>query len=115
MKLSDEHRKVLLCEIDDLSRDFDRLILADVTGFIRTDRQKLLSRSSIPKPTMTMAGWHSQKCQQGCSVERVSAGLKVGDIYPRSYEEFKSAPKFYCRFTGEPEIDMAGESLILEI
>lgn len=113
MNIDDAERTQILREIGDLRQDFERLYLADVKGFIETYRKATLSRTPIPKPSMTVAQLHKNSSPKQSVCYGGANGIELGDKLPRTLEEWDASPTYYARNTGVPILNSAGSSLVL--
>ena len=113
MNIGGDERMQLLREIGDLRQDFERLYLADAKGKIETHREATLSRSAIPKPSMTFAQLHNRNSRNQATCFGGGEGVELKDKQPQTIEEWQAAPTFYARRTGEPILNSACQSLVL--
>lgn len=109
MRLNIEERSQLLREVSSLRQDFERLYLANAKGVLFTEREATLSRTAIPKPSMTVTQLNRLKDRR---THIISAnGMELMERRPQTFEEWRSAPIFYFRRTGEPFVNSVGHSM----
>ena len=99
----------LLDELAQLKSELERLYLANVSGFVETERKYTQSRSPVPRKPV-YSPWRNL---DRTSWFGGSNGLEVSEIRP-SADESATAEVFYNPVDGLPWVNGVGQSLVKE-
>lgn len=112
--MSNQAAADMVAECERLARDFGRLALADVLGSIVTERRLTWSRRPGVRVDDCPRFLRKQPAVAPGFLSGGSNGVELGDVIPQTAEDWQAAPMWYVPRTGEPVVNSAGQSIVIE-